>query len=354
VISDKGDFCLAIDQLLRKASRAYFSIRQEFNFQNNTSPKVILKLFDSMIQPILLYGSELWALFGWKKNTVFHIQKYLFNQKLKFENLHSRMCRNTLGVHRRATEVLVKAELGRYPLLSNIIKNSYTYWQHVLNSDKTTLLHSAMLHNIENDRHGEINYYSRIKGLFLVMDCQNLIYKEINKTEIKRNANKMKSKFQEMYINYFFKTLKEKAQRPESGGRFEVYYTIKKQYKFEDYLLLEQNNLRKNITNIRISTHNLPIESLRKAKVKRKERTCPLCTSNEIGSEFHATMTCQNLKIKQLRQTLDNKICAIHNQWGKIPIQQKFNYLTLAIDKQCTFYFAIFLDKVYREYKTKK
>ena len=117
VISASGNFKLAIEQLLHKASRAFYSIRQEFHFYNNTSPKVILKLFETMIQPILLYGSELWSLFGCTKNTLFHIQKYLFHEKVKFETLHTKMCRNVLGVHKKATEILVKAELGRYPLM---------------------------------------------------------------------------------------------------------------------------------------------------------------------------------------------------------------------------------------------
>ena len=111
-----------------------------------------------------------------------------------------------------------------------------------------------------------------------------------------------------MYKAYFFQTLQEKAQRQDSGGRFEIYYKIKKQYRFEPYLLLDKNNLRRCITDIRISTHNLPIESLRKLKIKRDERFCPCCPSKEIGSEFHALMTCQNKKLIQLRHDLNNKM----------------------------------------------
>ena len=40
VISKTGDICLAIEELKKKASRPYFSIRQ-----NNTSSNVIIKLF---------------------------------------------------------------------------------------------------------------------------------------------------------------------------------------------------------------------------------------------------------------------------------------------------------------------
>ncbi len=35
----------------------------------------MIKLFDSMIQPILVYGSEIWAMFGWWKNDLECIKK---------------------------------------------------------------------------------------------------------------------------------------------------------------------------------------------------------------------------------------------------------------------------------------
>ena len=91
------------------------------------------------------------------------------------------MCRNTLGVHRKATEILVKAELGRYPLMSNIIKHIYTYWQHVYNSKDTSILHSFIISNIEKDRNADFNYYSRIKGLLLLLDSENMIYGKLTR-----------------------------------------------------------------------------------------------------------------------------------------------------------------------------
>ena len=109
VISKRGNFKEAIEQLTKKASRAYYSTHKEFNFENNTKPKTIIKLFDSTIKPILTYGSEIWSLFGWCKNTLSSIHKFLFNENHTFEKLHTRACRNALGVHRKATAALVKA-----------------------------------------------------------------------------------------------------------------------------------------------------------------------------------------------------------------------------------------------------
>ena len=38
-------------------------------------------------------------------------------------------------------------------------------------------------------------------------------------------------------------------------------------------------------------------------------------------------------------------------QWNRLSRKDKFIYLTLANDKECIFYFAIFLDKLYKLFK---
>ena len=45
-----------------KATRALYALRAKINI-NNLPIKVALKLFDAIIKPILLYGSEVWEPF---------------------------------------------------------------------------------------------------------------------------------------------------------------------------------------------------------------------------------------------------------------------------------------------------
>ena len=78
-------------------------------------------------------------------------------------------------------------------------------------------------------------------------------------------------------------------------------------------------------------------------------RKCTLCILNEIGSEFHVLMLCTNSKLKQLRTELNDNINQCVIQWNLLPIPQKFTYLVSAVDKNCNFYFSIFLDKVFKE-----
>ncbi len=67
-LNTKGTFIDAINRLHSKAQRAYMDVRESFSFLYNGTPiKVMVKLFNSMIQSIATYGCKLWGIFGWRK-----------------------------------------------------------------------------------------------------------------------------------------------------------------------------------------------------------------------------------------------------------------------------------------------
>ena len=112
--------------------------------------------------------------------------------------------------------------------------------------------------------------------------------------------------------------------------------------------------LRRNITKIRISCHNLPIEYLRRFNIDRNERLCNCCDSNNIGSEEHIIIHCTNPQIVEYRDTLFNKLKNITKDFEKLNNCDKLRYLALAIDTNINFYFAIFLDKIYKLVEAKR
>ena len=71
-----------------------------------------LDLFDKLVTPILLYGSEIWA---YKNNDI--------------EKHHLRYCKYILSVNKSTTSSMVYGELGRYPLNTH---QDVFYFEHVL------------------------------------------------------------------------------------------------------------------------------------------------------------------------------------------------------------------------------
>ena len=66
-------------RLAYKAPKAYYILRQTFNFNNGCSHRVIQKLFNILIVPMLNYGAEIWACSGSEKQEIRNFKQYICN-----------------------------------------------------------------------------------------------------------------------------------------------------------------------------------------------------------------------------------------------------------------------------------
>ena len=63
------------------------------------------------------------------------------------EKLNVKMCKYLLGVHRKATNLAARGELGRLPLLITILNHSYRYYQRIESLSITSLVKLSCLDN---------------------------------------------------------------------------------------------------------------------------------------------------------------------------------------------------------------
>lgn len=345
VITKNGSFKEAVSRLYCKSFRAYMSLKESFNFFNGTPPNIMEKLFETMVKPILLYGCEIWGISGWRTNEYNCIQNYMLKQNSKFESFHGKFCKHTLGLNKQTPEILAKAELGRYPLMGDIVKYTYSYWQYILSSDSNTLLYKALEANINMDRKGYTTYYSRFKGLLQFLDEKPKIY-PICKSNVKVQANDIKTKYCKLYEKHFFNILDVKNQNT-SAGKFEIYCKVKKVYRKELYLYnIKDPHLRRHITNLRCGSNRMPINWLRKYGINRNERLCTLCNKNQLGSEKHVIIECTNHNVNTYRNELFRLINNVTDQFTRLNLMQMFIYLIACNDLNIVYFFAVFLDKV--------
>ncbi len=131
VLTPTGNFNLAIKALLVKASRALHAIRTKL-FKIDIPIRIWTKIFDSVILPIALYGSEIWGPTSNYSHKDWH--------KHPLEALHVEFCRSILHVHRNTPNNACRAELGRLPLNLVIKQRVLKFWIH-LNSSSEDSLH---------------------------------------------------------------------------------------------------------------------------------------------------------------------------------------------------------------------
>ena len=146
IFTSNAKFSVAENTLSMKASRALFSIKQSI-FDKTIKPSSLLCIFDALVKPIALYGSEIWS--GYKSCYVGKTIEEMFEMTLKntneFDKTYMRFCKYTLGVHSKACNFAVISELGLFPLIISIVANCINFWLHTVHSHRDSLVHKAYL-----------------------------------------------------------------------------------------------------------------------------------------------------------------------------------------------------------------
>ena len=106
-----GNLSQAVNTLSDQALRAYYNLLSLFD-RVSFDIRTKLKLFDTMVVPILLYGSEVWGVYDFKN----------------VDKLHIRFCKNLLGVRQQTPNMAVYGELGRLPLSVIAKIRSIKFW----------------------------------------------------------------------------------------------------------------------------------------------------------------------------------------------------------------------------------
>ena len=91
-------------QLAVKGKKALFDVIRVHNQLDQMTTNTFFKIFDSKIQPIVLYAAEVWGVF--EANSI-------------AEKVHLSACKRMLNVAARTPNKMVYGELGRYPLYIN-------------------------------------------------------------------------------------------------------------------------------------------------------------------------------------------------------------------------------------------
>ena len=126
-----------LETLCQQARRAQTVLDLHILKHKTVSVKYIFDLFDTLIKPILLYGSEVYGINNYNTLETFY---------LKFIKI-------ILDIKKSTNICMVLSETGRYPLSIEIKVNMIKFWMKIVNSEMDKLIYLAYKGMLTNSIH---------------------------------------------------------------------------------------------------------------------------------------------------------------------------------------------------------
>ena len=286
MVSNRLVWSKAQQTLAAQANKSVSFILKTTKSVNFVDIDMLWTLFDHMVLPILTYGSQIWGC----------------DTAKCVEQVQNKFCKFLLKLPNQAVNVAVRGECGRLPIKVTATLNVLKYWCKLVCMDNNILPKSCNKMIYALDLNGRVTWATKVKhlmynsgfgivwlsqeignvSLFLIEAKQRLI--DIAHQEWHSDLNQC-SKLQTLCE---FKSL----LNPE---RYLSHVTIVKH--------------RISLSRLRLSVHNLAIETGRHINIDPELRTCKYCNStgeNLIEDEFHFVLICPLYKIIRLKLIANN------------------------------------------------
>ena len=253
-------------------------------------------------------------------------ERFLFNlsKNMKQENVHIKFGKFSLGVGKRTTNIAVLGELGRYPLLFEVILNIFRYFEYLLKSEDVLL--SEALKVSKSLKSLNINsWYGSIESL---MQYINIDVKKVKNMKIDLKSliySKLKQKYNFVWRSEIYDDRKNK----QGGNKLRTYRLFKDNISLEKYLLILNEDERRVLTKFRVSAHNLEIEKGRYIGVQTEDRICKLCNTG-VEDETHFLLQC--LVLENKRTQIINNIKNVNTNFNNLPNKSKLIWLMSSED----------------------
>jgi len=221
------------------------------------------------------FGSEIW---------------YNNKPQIGAEKLHLTYMKHVLKVKTTTSTPSVYSELGRFPLELRMKTRMINYWIRLLSLDDSHILKQAYYSLLELDNWGQENWCTHVRD--------NLHNANLgNRWNTQTPGPKLSCEFKEQLYSRHMQTIITAIQDSEKNPKLRTYKLLKPEYRMEQYLEIMKNEQHRiTLTRLRLSAHNLAIETGRYTRPKTpvEERLCLYCNSESVENEQHFLLECTN------------------------------------------------------------
>ena len=269
ILNYNGKFLVCQKQLARQGRKAMFAMRSNVSdlMLNHCT---LFSLFDTYVTSIISYGSEVWGMHAGKD----------------IEKVHLDYCKHVLGVNKRTNNVLTYAETGRLPLKVWRLIRIFKFWFKLLRTENCILgdAYKYLLMQCNDVTFRGTNWLKSVKTELFRLGL-GYMWTEQNTLSFSKHFPVIKQKIIDICVQGFIADI-------NSSQRCVVYKHLIDHVTLQFYLCKPiPMHIKKYITKIRLSSHNLHVESGRTNNTPRAERTCFFCNL-DVEDEFHFILKC--------------------------------------------------------------
>lgn len=206
---------------------------------------------------------------------------------MQLKKNHLQFCKHILGVRSSTQNIFVYGELARTPLICKRYTNIIRYWFKVLNSDDlkyVSTVYKMMLNDLI-DFPNKKSWAFHVKHILQTYGF-NDVWINQGVGNVRLFINIFKQRVKDNYIQSWTQQVSESSR----ASSYSLFCNFGITTYFDKVNIVKY---RKALTRLRVSAHNLEIESGRwhkPNKIIRSERKCRIC--NVLEDEFHFLLVC--------------------------------------------------------------
>ena len=303
-----------------KARKATFSIQKKVKFFKLLPPEIRFEIFDTLIKPILTYGSDVW---GINKTALHELDKSFLNY-----------IRCVLCVKSTTSNIIVFGECGKFPPSMYCHVNVLCYMHRLLNMQSGQVVKSVFdsLHKLNNQ--GFHTWVSKAYELGQLYGTDIDSCSELPSDQFKQICNE---RLKNCFITSWLHDL-----HSCNTSIIRTYRSYKLNFGMECYLKQVNNSkFRVALSKLRTSSHSLEIERGRytRPKLNVDQRLCMSC--NVVEDEEHFVLHCQDNRVE--RELLFQKTYMRDSSFFNLSSFEQFVFLMRCSDPQIMAWFGKFI-----------
>ena len=291
-ISNKGRYTSSIKDNVNKARKAFFAQMRHVK-ENKLPLSTHIELFLKAVDPILLFGAEIWG----------------FENLASLEIFRIRCLKTILHLKTSTPDYMIYGELGILPLEHDVKIRMINYWSKLLNEKGEKL--SAILYRIAKMKEtmGQCNSrWNQFIGKILGEAGFGYLWLMTNpEKEIIRRKNEIKQRISCIYLQNL------KAEGASPSVKKAQYIWLKDDWTQEKYLEKLDYPIVAYLLKFRTDNHKLPVEIGRYQNIEFKNRLCPKC-EKDVGDKYHYLFSCPAFNSERL-SLIPQKYRVNHNMY---------------------------------------